>query len=800
MNDIVARVADRIEEKGMSVMEAANGIGVTPDSLSRHLAGAYVRSDSVAKYRRWLDGDTPEDRGRQLDLLVSPPEATVTDEHAGLRDLVLTEPAIPRAPYRVVDLFCGCGGLSLGFDLAFGGKHFSTVLGVDIEGTMVDTLNNNMHGSYSSPVGRIVNLADFINDTEVRAFYLDHVATVEGDHDLSESLSNIPLAALPEVIEAIRRLDHQYLLRLQQLRETPEFSRAYASLDSRVLGQTSVRGFHDALSIPLPSARAPDLLPLIWTGGPDSVSEPVEGGFNKEFGLKWLHIEAAAREALDCRWEQEMAELERRGAGSGRGQLASSARRITGFLEFAREVPLLKRIWLDWRSRRDALRFAYFEDEHVREAISAAYTEDRRAAVVLGGPPCQGFSRIGRGKIRSLRDDRVQVHYDAKAGDLRNRLFEKYVLFVGALAPSVFLFENVRHFQTEVRSPEGSYLATEVLAEAVRSLSEDGLEYVVESQTVLASDHGIPQARDRFFMIGVRSDLVAAAPIAEVPQWILALPKTEEVPLRAALDDLPDPYLVEGVAQGNLARSFLRPVSGRSRSAGTAEDRFRQWIHQVKPDAPDGFGVMKVDAHVARDHRADDRALFALMGPGTRWMDYRCDASPTLEDLSGLLDRVTGILAEGGHEELRAVCEEMKSKADGSLSLRLLLECMPKLPGEVDHHLAKTNYLKKRGGNHGDWLARLDPNRPSRTIVTHMGKDTYAFVHPWRDGSLSVREAARIQTFPDWFSFGHLGLVDAFRVIGNAVPPLLSGLFAERVAQVLAVGQSVAVEAEALAG
>lgn len=78
--------------------------------------------------------------------------------------------------------------------------------------------------------------------------------------------------------------------------------------------------------------------------------------------------------------------------------------------------------------------------------------------------------------------------------------------------------------------------------------------------------------------------------------------------------------------------------------------------------------------------------------------------------------------------------------------------------------------------------------------MSHMAKDTYAYIHPFRSRTLSVREAARIQTFPDWYSFGSLGLVEAFRAIGNAVPPLLSFQLAERVAQILDTGDQRSLE------
>src|SRR5213078_103641 len=81
-----------------------------------------------------------------------------------------------------------------------------------------------------------------------------------------------------------------------------------------------------------------------------------------------------------------------------------------------------------------------------------------------------------------------------------------------------------------------------------------------------------------------------------------------------------------------------------------------------------------------------------------------------------------------------------------------------------------------------DKYKRLEWNELSRSITAHLAKDGYWYIHPDQDRTLSVREAARIQTFPDWFRFaGEPSL--RYRQIGNAVPPLL----AERIADALHV-------------
>ena len=70
------------------------------------------------------------------------------------------------------------------------------------------------------------------------------------------------------------------------------------------------------------------------------------------------------------------------------------------------------------------------------------------------------------------------------------------------------------------------------------------------------------------------------------------------------------------------------------------------------------------------------------------------------------------------------------------------------------------------------WL-KLRSDRPSHTLVAHLAVDTYSHIHPHEPRGISVREAARLQSFPDGF-FMQCSMGDAFRQIGNAVPPLLA--------------------------
>jgi site-specific DNA-cytosine methylase len=819
MDDLLRQVGERIHSLGLTFREAADQIGVTPQSLERHLAGAYVRSDSLARYRAWLEGRRAVSKSAASlfpDFECGPPPAA---DEALARLEPIDSPGSGR-PYNVVDLFSGCGGMSLGFDLVrqadilrsgktevptppVRGEVFRTVLALDIEEKVVRLQNENhplAAGLHEKPA-RWVDMAEFRNEAEVLAFYLDHQARRNSDGSLVRELDDLPRLPLGEFAARIRSLDSRFLASLSQVRADPRFRQEYGRVDSTVFGQTSVIGFHEALGLPLTGTGVPALGPLVWADhGIDATAAVSLPDFGDLPGFDQARRLAVNR--LVGHQDAEVGKLRERTAGQGRGQLASSAGRIRRFLEFLTTEPMeqVRSAWLEWRSAREALREVMF-DEATEKALRTLYQGDRRVDVLLGGPPCQGFSRIGRGKIRSLREHHVHVGTDPEAGDVRNLLLLKYVLFVSALEPRIFLFENVRHFQASVKTPEGTFHATEILHDAIKELSGERLDYAVKDRIIDCSRHLIPQTRERFVMVGVRSDVSAGGldPRA-LPEWCLALPSREAIPLRAALQGLPAPLAARGQRSGEatgLAGRVSLETPTPPPDGAVAE--FVAWIRQPIPAGLSGRSQDAVDGHYIRESRADDQAFFELLGPGRRWMDYRCDDSETLRQIKDLLAQVqkavaamsgSGPLADALTRIDQRLLEAVAGKLDGALSLRLLLESIPPHEGELHHHLLTPNYLAKREGNNGDWIARLHPDRPCKTIVSHMAKDTYAYVHPSEPRTLSVREAARVQTFPDWFSFGTLGLVDGFRAVGNAVPPLLSYQFARKVARLLRADDS----------
>ena len=766
----MASVAERITSRGAPQSVIAAEIGVGLSTLRSHLSGEHVRSDSKRKYQDWLAG-----RRAATNVFVLHSTAADAIAETGPSD----QAARPASPRLVVDIFSGCGGLSLGFDLLDEGTQFRTILALDSQSAPIATLNRNagLLGHRSAPVGRQTDLTEFLNETEFLAFYVDHAARGLEDAGLAEALRTLKGGRFPAFLNEVAAVDARFLEALNAIRAGRSWLAAYDRLARQALSQTSVLGFHDKLRLPRPSSKVASLPLILWG---DRGGETPVASRKSPASAPGFSIERAAAE-----WNEELWQLSAKKQSAGKGQLGASSRRVASFVSFLDQPAMVqvREVWIRWRAERLALRIALFEDEAYGAALQKLYSEKCPVSVLVGGPPCQGFSRIGRGKIRSLKDAKVHVHGHAEAGDARNLLFRQYVLVLGALRPAAFLFENVQHFQSVVKSGGVTFQATEVLAEAIATMSDGAATYEVKSKILDASQFGIPQTRQRYFMAGVLAagDTEAALRDAET---FLDLARDREAPLALALAGLPP----AGFGAQTLA--ILSAVDERV----SGDHPFVRWIRQPCPLTK--AAPTAVDAHTTRRPRADDAAFFSLMGPGRRWMDYRSDEAKTLLDLKALVKALlempqqdyAALAAKAQSESWlpdRAALADLDGRIDGALPLRLLLEQSGWKLGAANH-LLTDSYLEKRDGNHGDWIARMDSTRPAKTMVSHMGKDTYAFVHPSASRTLSVRESARIQSFPDWFSFGDAALTDAFKMVGNAVPPMLSGMIAHKVSHVLA--------------
>lgn len=321
--------------------------------------------------------------------------------------------------------------------------------------------------------------------------------------------------------------------------------------------------------------------------------------------------------------------------------------------------------------------------------ILAAIIGTSSVDVIVGGPPCQGFSTARQRDGSNHGPDRLKE-------DARRHLFRNFLNHVEHFQPKVFVIENV----LGLRSAAGGCYFTAVQYEARGLGREQGRPgYRVHPQIERGQDLGVPQKRRRQLIVGVRADLAGYFPAELTPAPRAML----ETMLGDAILDLP--VLTAGAGENFVPYDIKRRTV---HFLGGTRDVFRQNYLERVAEVGASTGIFN---HVARPHSDRDLGDFLRLQEG----------------------------------ESSAVA--MKRGV------------------EFDFPYDKTSFK--------DRYTRQHRNRPCSTIVAHLSKDGLMFIHPVQNRSLTPREAARVQTFPDWFVFP-AARTHGFRLIGNAVPPLIA--------------------------
>jgi DNA-cytosine methyltransferase len=670
---------------------------------------------------------------------------------------------------NVVDLFCGCGGLACGFELHKGRLQFRTVLGIDNHAAAIRTFNANFiahcDASLKFQIGRLADITWFTHPAEIRLFYLLHYALTQGDIDLEAALRQLGTI---DFLTQVQHCDDRFECELLRMGALREYRDAVALIPQQTFSLALTQSVLGALALCSITRPALDKDQLPWC-------EEYKALLAESMSVGPATIDPDPKLTADFEkfFRTKISKLTEAASKTGFGQNRHNAHRLKALIRFLESdvARQLCDLLILWQSERATIRADFCLSRE--DAINALYTARRRVHVVLGGPPCKGFSRIGRPVIAALRDQGVHAWSHYEYGDERNALMCQYVLFLRALKPDMFLFENVSNFQSKLKTPNGFLDAPAVLEDLIAQLSDGQVGYSVRYGLFNAREFAVPQDRHRFIMVGVSSEKAEKASCLEF--FSLPTAPCEDVPLATALLGLDKPRVF--ATEDGVNTDYVSPVYRFfDERLPSATRKYLAWIHQVNPLT--GKSPLETTAHIYRLPRADDRAFVEFVGPGIRWMDLKLRRSPTLTLLKE-------VLLEMSSKELPSSLanriKELLKKADENLMLRLLLEHTQdkyKLP---EQHLLLEGYLKNGGSTHGDWLERLSATRPCKTIMAHIGKDTYGYWHPSEGRALTIREAARVQSFPDFFKFGAAGVVDTYAMIGNAVPPLLSAEFAHRI-------------------
>ena len=301
--------------------------------------------------------------------------------------------------------------------------------------------------------------------------------------------------------------------------------------------------------------------------------------------------------------------------------------------------------------------FGDISDEVIQNKLFESI-EGRNVDVLVGGPPCQGFSMFGKRRFVNTES------YDPTT-DLRNNLLESYIEIVKKLKPTWLIIENVPGL---LSLDNGNYLR---LLES-RLVSNGYKNY--EFRVINTASYGVPQKRKRFILIATNSD------------YIIPWPKE---------------------------KYFQDPKEWQKPFRGTME---------VLTDLIDNDTHEKFTNHQPPNHQRSVAERYSYIKPGQKLVP---------EDLP---------------DDLRLGVKTKKP-------------------------------IKKFSHVH----YRLHPDKPAPTLVP--GHNAFP-VHPTLNRTLTIREAARLQTFPDWVEF--FGpIINQGLQVGNAFPPLVAQIFAERIVRVM---------------
>lgn len=417
-----------------------------------------------------------------------------------------------------------------------------------------------------------------------------------------------------------------------------------------------------------------------------------------------------------------------------------------------------------WRMATGEARGVELGTEAAATAIDDAITQLRHKfddAILIGGPPCQAYSLVGRARSRGKRGYVPEE-------DERHYLFREYIRVLDRLRPAAFVMENVKGM---LSSTVESRLVFEMLMEDLTSLGtghghlyelrairvEDGKASLQEAGQrsdfiVRAEDFGVPQRRHRVIIVGIRSDLASGAAGASIDVSGTSRTVTD------AIGNLP--ALRSGLSRGNDSAAAWRDtvIDAAKLLAG---------IHRGEDDGPlrDAFTTL------ARDLRSEAPRLrmSAALPP---------EYGTAKDELLRWLER----------PELRAVAQH---ETRGHMASDLGRYMFAAVFGEKRCYSPKAaDFPLVLSPDHRNWHSGVFNDRfrvqlaekPSTTVTSHISKDGHYFIHPDPNQcrSLTVREAARLQTFPDDYLF--LGnRTQQYVQVGNAVPPFLAKQIAKLV-------------------
>lgn len=408
--------------------------------------------------------------------------------------------------------------------------------------------------------------------------------------------------------------------------------------------------------------------------------------------------------------------------------------------------------------------------ENISKRIETALGKDTDQWVLLGGPPCQAYSLVGRSKMKGTGKKFENDH--------RHLLYREYLRIVAVHAPSIFVMENVKGLLSSkhqgtaiidrIRSDLGN--PRDAINVTPLRIKKGKVEYDLyplwkpdtepktvqeanKAHIVQAEKQGVPQARHRLFIIGIRRDLKLKM------QWL----KQIENPVSAwdVLHDLPK---IHSHLSKEKKRGWLNIIK---ELVGSDADK---WMRKHQPEV-----LNNIKQTVNSINAQKGSGAIAVKRSGKKFPAlYKWYKTP--ETPICLNHEARGHMPTDLHRYLY------------SSSFSTVHGYSPKLEEYPSSLLPAHKNVNKKTGKaiFNDRFRTQCKGKPSTTITSHIHKDGHYFIHPdpAQCRSLTVREAARLQTFPDDYLFCG-PRTEQFKQVGNAVPPFLAYQIAKVIKNIL---------------